>query len=266
MNPPYDKNLHLKILDKITKDFPGTKVVSLNPVGWLQDPLAKNKKSDYNRFLDLRRKIEDIAVIDKLSAEHIFNARMHQNLALYKIGNGGFDCSVFIKKYESFINKVKNCKYHWEDKIDSNKVDGIRVRTQRLCGGEHSSFERLYDKYSLMQNSQRIFVDGKWNNKWWTDFAETRNQYSKSIGDPLVDSIKFNTLEEAKNFEAFAKTKFMTFCNRVSKVGVNTNFSFLPFMPTYTHPWTDEDLYKYFNLTQDEINMTETEMSDKGTE
>lgn len=266
MNPPYDRNLHLKILDKITKDFPTSKVVSLNPIGWLQDPLAKDKKSDYNKFIDLRRKIEDIVVIDKLTAEHIFNARMHQSLALYKLGNGGFDCSIFIKKYESFVSKVKNCKYHWEDKIDSNKVDGIRVRTQRLCGGEHSSFERLYDKYNLMQNSQRIFIDGKWNNKWWTNFTETRNQYSKNIGDPLVDSIKFDTLEEAKNFEAFAKTKFMTFCNRVSKVGVHTNFSFLPFMPIYTHPWTDEDLYKYFNLTQDEINMIETEMSEKGAE
>lgn len=260
MNPPYDRNLHLKIADKMTKDFPDAEIVSLQPIGWLQDPLAKDKRSDYNRFADLRSKIENVEVIDKLSAESMFNARMHQDIAIYEIKDGGFDCGSFTSKYEQFVSKIKSYKCHWEDRIDSNKADGIRVRTQRLCGGEHSHCKSLYEKYSLMQSTQRIFIDGKWDDRWWTEFAETKNQYSKRIGDPLVDSIRFNTLEEAKNFEAFAKTKFMVFCNRVSKVGVNTNFSFLPFMPTYAHPWTDKTLYEYFNLTPEEIDVIEAEM------
>ena len=31
----------------------------------------------------------------------------------------------------------------------------------------------------------------------------------------------------------------------------------LPFMPTYEHPWTDEMLYEYFGLTEDEIKEIE---------
>ena len=32
------------------------------------------------------------------------------------------------------------------------------------------------------------------------------------------------------------------------------------FMPTYMHPWTDDDLYKYFNLYDDEIAVIESEI------
>ena len=53
MNPPYKRNLHLKILaEAIThlKDET-SKCVNLSPVRWLQDPLAKYKKnSDWHRF------------------------------------------------------------------------------------------------------------------------------------------------------------------------------------------------------------------------
>ena len=32
------------------------------------------------------------------------------------------------------------------------------------------------------------------------------------------------------------------------------------FGKAYTHPWTDEDLYKYFNLSDDEIKIIESEI------
>lgn len=44
------------------------------------------------------------------------------------------------------------------------------------------------------------------------------------------------------------------------KVDQSIPLSYLPFMSTYTHPWTDEMLYKYFDLTQEEINIIENEI------
>lgn len=35
----------------------------------------------------------------------------------------------------------------------------------------------------------------------------------------------------------------------------------IPFMSTYTHPWTDEMLYEHFGLTEDEIKEIENEIS-----
>ena len=38
MNPPYNRNLHLKILQEAMKH--SNDVVNLSPIRWLQDPLA----------------------------------------------------------------------------------------------------------------------------------------------------------------------------------------------------------------------------------
>ena len=53
MNPPYERNLHLKILAEAIKHLKDdeSKVVNLSPVQWLIDPLNdKKQKSDYNTF------------------------------------------------------------------------------------------------------------------------------------------------------------------------------------------------------------------------
>ena len=46
MNPPYDGNLHLKILSKIISEYPEAEVVNLSPIRWLQDHLSEYKKKD----------------------------------------------------------------------------------------------------------------------------------------------------------------------------------------------------------------------------
>lgn len=61
-----------------------------------------------------------------------------------------------------------------------------------------------------------------------------------------------NTIESIKLFGK----KF----NIVSESDQHTPFLGLPFMPTYTHPWTDKDLYEYFNLTPEEIAIIESEI------
>ena len=37
-------------------------------------------------------------------------------------------------------------------------------------------------------------------------------------------------------------------------------WQYAPWLGDYTHPWTDEDLYKYFNLSDDEIAIIESEV------
>ena len=260
MNPPYDKNLHLKILQEAIKH--SDDVVNLSPIRWLQDPLAEYKKnSDWKKFEDIRAKIEDVDTIKAEDATVLFQALMHSDLGIYHITKeGGY---IVNRKYKSIIEKVLVCPNHWEDVAEQEKVDGIRVKTQRLRNSapssngpikqyvkDESSYHLMYKRHSC------IFIDGKQNGKWWTEF-DIKNKYSRKVGDPFVDSIKFNTIEEAKNFEDSCWTKFMLFCNKISKVGVHTDFRFLPFLQDYTHPWTDEMLYEYFDLTPEEVNEIE---------
>ena len=85
MNPPYDGNLHLKILEKV---IPLCKqIINISPVRWLQDPFAPyNNKSDYCKFeKTISQKIESLNIISAKKASTIFNAQfaiiLHKRLA-----------------------------------------------------------------------------------------------------------------------------------------------------------------------------------------
>ena len=41
---------------------------------------------------------------------------------------------------------------------------------------------------------------------------------------------------------------------------MHVHWKYTPWLDDYTHPWTDEDLYKYFELTDDEIAVIESEI------
>lgn len=72
----------------------------------------------------------------------------------------------------------------------------------------------------------------------------------------------FDTEEEAENYKCYLQCKFTRFMLRTTYSGVNVsqgNFIFAPKMD-FTKKWTDEDLYKYFDLTQEEQELIEKTM------
>lgn len=69
----------------------------------------------------------------------------------------------------------------------------------------------------------------------------------------------FNTLEEAQNFVTYVKTKVFRFLISVTLNGqrvTKKNYQLIP-MQDFSHPWTDEMLYKKYNLTDEEIDYIE---------
>ena len=269
MNPPYDGNLHLKIVEQVLPMLKDDKsiCVNLSPVRWLQDPLAKYKKgSDYNKFEDSISK--HIASVDTIKAEvatGLFNVLFPQDLGIYMINkSGGFD---YVNKPEDlFVNNILAFPLHWNDVMEENKVDGIRVKCQKLRNSGPSSnctnlksYTKPKDSYDLMYRHYCcVFIDGMQDGKWWTEFGN-KNKYTKPVGTPLMDSIKFNSYESAIRFEKSCKTAFMLYCNYISKVGVHTDFNFIPYLGSTENPrthkmgyesdWTNEDLCKVFGIT-----------------
>ena len=102
MNPPYDGNLHLKILEKVIPI--ANKVINISPIRWLQDPLAKYKKnSDYIEFENsISKKIDDIEIVKSEVANKLFNISFG-DLGIYKISNGGFKYD--FAQNNSLVNK-----------------------------------------------------------------------------------------------------------------------------------------------------------------
>ena len=76
MNPPYCKNLHLKILNEAIHH--SDDIVNLSPIRWLQDPLAEYKRnSDFKKFKEIRERIESIDVIDAATSTRLFNIKSY---------------------------------------------------------------------------------------------------------------------------------------------------------------------------------------------
>ena len=112
MNPPYDKNLHLKILQEAMKH--SDDIVNLSPIRWLQDPLAEYKKnSDWKKFYDIRKHIESLDVVSAKDAQNYFGADVPSDLGVYHLTkNGGFDDSslrnaLLQKVYEKVVLNSK---------------------------------------------------------------------------------------------------------------------------------------------------------------
>ena len=90
MNPPYCRNLHLKILNEAINH--SDDIVNLSPIRWLQDPLAEYKRnSDFKKFENVRKHIESIEIISAKDACDVFgalfNIRLNTDLGIYHVCN-----------------------------------------------------------------------------------------------------------------------------------------------------------------------------------
>ena len=71
---------------------------------------------------------------------------------------------------------------------------------------------------------------------------------------------KFESLQEAQNLLSYMKTKFMRFLLLQGLTSMNITkdrFLFVP-LQDFSKPWTDEELYKKYNLTDEEIQFIES--------
>ena len=263
-NPPYRRNLHLKVLAQAIKHLKDddSKVVNLSPVRWLQDPLAKHKKnSDYHRFKEsVINHLANVCVIDD-EAQAIFgDTRFGFDIAIYdaRRNNENFDVdslvnSIVIKVLSANLSKIV---------FDTNKKDGIRVRFPLICSNGDNV------KYMSSIGKMIWFVEGMKDNKPWYTFY-TKNQFSK-FTDTIPYSAKFNSEIEADNFCKSYDTNFAKVYTHIIKRDVRVSPDIMLWLGDainprtglkgYTGEWTDEDLYSYFKLTDDEIKIIEETM------
>ena len=70
----------------------------------------------------------------------------------------------------------------------------------------------------------------------------------------------FNSKNECENVISYIKTRFMRFLVMLRKVTQSTTREVYKFVPLqdFSHPWTDEMLYKKYNLDKDEIAFIES--------
>ena len=263
MNPPYERNLHLKILAETIKHLKDEKsvCVNLSPILWIEDCHAhmKNKSNLFKFRTSIMSHIKQLDVIDKNNANTAFNISLFSNLGVYVCNKS--ECNVIdsnnfwkrnFSKFEiDLFEKIYSYTIHLSDKCENNKKDGIRVLIAFIAGNR--GVLPIYKDLSYV-------IDGKKDGKDWTK-CKNNGGYKKTEGIPLPCSIKFNSISEALNFYDSWKTTFLKFICKRYIFDQNIQLQFLPFMEDYTEPWTDERFYKFFNITEDEQKIIEDTMA-----
>ena len=279
-NPPYVRNLHLKILAEAIKHLKDEKsvCVNLSPVRWLQDPLAKYKKNcDLKRFEEsVAKYIESLEIVDKISALQMFDAGFTMNLGIYKCVSNKSNYDYLAISANSIVTKVMSkMQTSIADKVEYNKLNGWRVRVNEIqpleaCDKRDPSTQSW--RHFLVNPNTPTYVYNNGYTKdgvFWTDLVQ-KGKYTKNKGDPLVLSIPFSTEQEAFNFEAFCKTTFMNALKNLTQQDIHVPLFAFPFLGNainprtglkgYTGEWTDDDLVLYFDITPEEYNIIKKTM------
>ena len=93
--------------------------------------------------------------------------------------------------------------------------------------------------------------DGKW---WYEHF--NRNQFTKETPE-IPYSIKFENMEAAEAWLSVASSQLGKYYYHKMSIDQNVySYQYL-WLSDYSHPWTDAELYEYFQLTPDEIKEIE---------
>ena len=258
MNPPFCRNLHLKILNEAIKD--SDDVVNLSPIRWLQDPLAEYKRnSDWKKFESIRERIESIEIIKVTDAESLFNIDLPFNIGVYHITK----CGGWINTFKNHLLSKMVEKVISTDNVNSHVVvddlDGISLLISKFTGGCSG---RLENENTFMMARKKTYFTNKINEFTNETYLEqrTRTAWGNVKPKAVNTNIKFATRVERDNFYDSWNTKTLRWMFNAMKVDVNVHSNLLPWLCDYTHQWTDDDLYKYFNLTPEEIAIIEDEI------
>lgn len=249
MNPPYEKNMHLKFIRKILKI--ADNIINISPVRWLQDPFAMDKRSTLKQFEDVAKHIKNIDV-SKNDKEN-FDIIIYSDLGIYTLTKEetNFDYNNIWKLFKtdtqiSIINKICFCNdKHIGNVVEKNKNDGIRVLIANI-GGNRGALPTYKDiAYA---------IDGKVNGIDWTK-KKSDGGYEKTEGSKIPHSIKFETINEAQNFyDSYQKFEPLKGLCKLVIQQQHIPLNFLPFFNDYTKPITEEFFKKHYDLTDDEMN------------
>ena len=253
-NPPYVRNLHLKILAEAIKHLKDEKsvVVNLSPVRWLQDVIAD--KSTRSHFIKYNDKVaKHLVSIDTINAEKAI-----------KLFNGGASADLGIYVADNQNHEIPDIKNHYADfiltKVVYDIIDGKNVAKHLTKNVSSAYFVCIPESH------------GNCGSKDWCDIISPIKKYSRNKSRGTHASyVLFDDEESAENFRLSLCTNFMRFVNLYVKMNMSNRVNCYPWMGDAINPrtgkkgyegeWIDDDFILYFNITPEEQKVIEETMS-----
>lgn len=243
MNPPYSGSLHLKILSEVIKENPGAEIVNLSTIKW-RNPISyyeSTSKKMIESFPNIFENLVDLEVISSEDNKTLFGTCDSNDLGIYHIYEDGKEHSAY-------------------DFIKGTDIDLVRKMIDRI----KVSVEDITTVQPTSKNFFRFpVIYGNENKTWLKKICspELERYYNINPGEKhCCPFVNLSSYEECVNFHKSLFLKPIRWLHFKCRFGANTMQKAVPFLPDYSHPWTDADLYAYFNLTEDEIKIIESEV------
>ena len=233
MNPPYDGNLHLKILEKVIPI--ADKVINISPA---------------NQFFAAKRLLKEYPLIQKSKVlkNNIVNIELIAPEIASNILNASFAGPLMILTYDA------NCK-HSLNYMDYNVIPynlrSVFDKTIRACNDK--ILPNLYDE--IVKNTNKKFIlpcPEVHGNQGKADWAEiTSSDYARALKTKQRWNwhLSFDTEVERKNCYNAWHTRFHQFIHKLIKADNFNYYGQLPWLSDYTQPWTDKRFCEYFGIT-----------------
>ena len=224
VNPPYNRDLHLKFLEKTIEI--ADNVVNISPHDWLTNKFAKTEKSKFRRYFREKysKYVEDLEIISPEDFNKYFGTSNWFGVAIgvFKENAKGIDPDKFLNT-DTLLNKIIN-KIH--------------------------TLPSLRSKFTSRIDNE-LFVPVRLTSHGYLNYIE--RDYSKIKSK---NGILFNSNNEVKNFIDSFDTWLYKYLEKSEWQG-SENSASVPYLGDYTKPWTNERLYRLFNITKEEQKIIE---------
>ena len=241
MNPPYNGSLHLKILKEAMQH--SKEIVNLSPANQMFSGVRLIKDhSEIKKNPELVQHIQDVDLIKPEEASAMFGASFAGPLMLIH-----YDLTKEGKDYKEF-------------NIIPNNFRSIFDKTVRaVYEGKCTSLWSIIKEGDCPKDKFSLTCPEVHGHQGQSDWAEiTSKNYEKALASKQRWGwhLEFDTEEERKNCWECWHLKSHMFIHSLIKADNFNMYQWLPALD-YTHPWTDEMLYEYFGLTEDEVKEIE---------
>ena len=275
-NPPFNQMIDMDFLTKCHSIC--DQVAFIHPSTWLLD--EKNKQQKFIKTKEI--------VKDSLEKFILFNGNKIFQIALFvpvaitffnkEKKSNGIHCKDCINDIELVydniyqINKYSNINEYFsiKKKIDLKTADNIDNHKIFNISTKRNSKKHKIDKYSHLNTENEFYINiaqirGNVNKNsdkimiqddFYTIVTKD-NKVERKIDNHMFFKFDFN--EKALNFLNYIKTDFARFCLSVNKNNSQLECGEMSFIPwlDFSQEWSDEKLYKHFDLTPEEIKFIE---------
>lgn len=233
MNPPYDGNLHLKILENVIPV--ADKVVNISPA---------------NQFFAAKRLLTEYPLIrkSKVLKNNIVNIELIAPEKASKMFNAAFAGPLMIISYDANCTQSLN---YMDYNVISRELRPIFDKTIRKCNDK--ILPNLYDE--IIKNTNKKFilpcpeVHGHQGKSDWAEITSSDYMRALKAEQRWNWHLSFDTEVERKNCYNAWHTRFHQFIHGLIKADNFNYYGALPLLPDYTQPWDDKRFCEYFGIT-----------------